>query len=238
MNKNNLFKSIISIGYGILFMYLIISRNILKYVHPRIEKFVFFSAIILIIAGIYNLKNLKKSIYMKYNKLTYSIFLIPFISGLFIDPTELTNLISSSKGMTLEQVISSKKNIDILDKEGNIKINEENYIDALSEIYSDIEKYKGKNIEIDGFVFRNDSMKQNQFLVARNVITCCIADAGLFGYLLESDNLDNIPDNTWILVKGKLRKIEFHGDYVPGIEVKKEGISFPMRPKNEYIFAN
>lgn len=238
MNISSIIKSAVSLSYGILFLYLVFSDKILKYLHPRMEKFVLAAGIVLIIAGIYCLKDIKKNIYMKVPLFSFSVFLIPLIAGLLIDPSDIAGTISASRGMSIQQLNPGDMKADFTDKDGNIYINSENYIYAMREIYSNIGEYEGRRIEVEGFVFRNEYMGPSQMVVGRYIITCCIADASLFGYLTEGDGIGDIPENTWVKVKGKLGKVSFEGEDVPCISADEDGIEFPERPENEYVFAN
>ncbi|MDO5708128.1 MAG: TIGR03943 family protein [Andreesenia angusta] len=238
MNINNLLKSIISILYGLVFLYLFLTEKLYLYIHPRMGKYILIAGIILLIVGIYSLKDIRRDIYLNTSILPFFILLIPLISGLIIDPNEVYSMISNKCNFNFQSIQANEEKTNFLKEDGSIEIRSDNYIYAIKEIYYNIDKYKGKNIEFEGFLYRNQFMNQNQAMVGRNIITCCIADASLLGYMVEGNILTEIPDNQWVKIDGRLDILEFEKDQIPFVKVDKNNIKFPKRPKNQYIFAN
>lgn len=81
-----------------------------------------------------------------------------------------------------------------------------NYLETLFDIFDHSEKYRGKEIEADGFIMRHTSLGPNRYMVARYAIACCAADAVTVGFVIEGTA--PYPDNTWVKMRGKLIKLE------------------------------
>jgi uncharacterized repeat protein (TIGR03943 family) len=67
-----------------------------------------------------------------------------------------------------------------------------------------MDKFIGKKVEISGFVYREDKMKANQFVVARLAMQCCSADASPFGLLIESAQAESHALDSWVKITGTL----------------------------------
>ncbi len=122
-------------------------------------------------------------------------------------------------------------NIESLD---NIIVTEENYMKVMEALFMEPHMLKNKSIEITGFVLRNDDFADNHFVVARGLITCCLADSAIVGVMATGDNFDQHEDNQWICVKGKLDVHEYNGQINP-IIIAEEVIKTPV-PEQEYIY--
>lgn len=88
--------------------------------------------------------------------------------------------------------------------EGNsIYINSENFHNAVEELNKNIEKFIGKEIEIDG-VYYNDSKYKDSFIITTLNMNCCIADTKYLGILCENMNDNMIKNGESIKIKGKI----------------------------------
>ena len=62
-----------------------------------------------------------------------------------------------------------------------IQIEDKNYVQTMSIIGQDIKGFKGKEISFSGFIYNDKDVTGNKAVVARYGITCCIADASVWG---------------------------------------------------------
>ncbi|WP_280768319.1 TIGR03943 family putative permease subunit [Salipaludibacillus daqingensis] len=98
-----------------------------------------------------------------------------------------------------------------------IVVTEKNYLDMMTIFDLYLDKFIGKEIEIAGFTFRERDFDSNQIVAARFSMTCCTADAGVYGTLIESSEAENYDDDTWISASGTIEKDEYNGQTVPVI---------------------
>lgn len=93
------------------------------------------------------------------------------------------------------------------------------------------QEFVGKNIELTGFVYKEEGMTSSQLVVARFIITHCLADAGVIGFLAEWDEAEKLKEDTWINVKGTL-EVSSYGDYeLPLLKVTEwEEVEMPADP--------
>lgn len=133
---------------------------------------------------------------------------------------------SQNQNSSLEKATLMQEGVIIMD--GN------NFYHCLDEIYSNINEYEGTPIEVEGFVFKDDTFGKNQFVPARLLMVCCAADTVPIGLLCEYDNTESLNENVWIKVEGTIMQDNFDGEVVPII--KATHIETAERPPIEYVY--
>ncbi|KAB2334817.1 TIGR03943 family protein [Cytobacillus depressus] len=102
------------------------------------------------------------------------------------------------------------------------------------DIHMDIQKYKGKTIQLTGFAYKEDDFEKNQLVIARFFITHCVADASIVGFLTELPEAASVDTDTWIELRGVLDITTYNGMELPFIKItewKKVG-----EPEEPYIY--
>lgn len=116
-----------------------------------------------------------------------------------------------------------------------IAVGDDEFYPWLAEIYTNMEKYEGYKIKVKGFVFRDaETMKANEFVPARLLMSCCVADLVPCGIICEYDKASELKEDTWVTVEGVIRISEYEGQPEPQITVTK--ISPAEKPDPEYIY--
>lgn len=240
INKENLIKIIILSGFTIFFISLIKSGEILHFIHPRLLFPVKFSVILMIAICIIYLFSMKNIDRRPVNYRSYRIFIIPLVivilSGIGNNAEhEHNHGHNHSHPIVMEEGRDSINDIKLCE-EGIIEINNDNYFDALREISSNFEKYEGREISLEGFVYRDEDSKNKEFICGRYLMVCCASDMQIVGFLCrDSSDKDYIKDS-WVKITGILRKNEDSTDSdLKYIEVKSsENIK---APREQYIYA-
>lgn len=106
-----------------------------------------------------------------------------------------------------------------------ITVGNEDFGFWLMEIYANMEKYKEYEIVMTGFVFRDlEIFEEDEFIVARLMMSCCAADLVPTGLLCEYDKAVELKTDSWITVEGiiDIKEYEYDGQkyYDPQILVK------------------
>ncbi|WP_018662315.1 TIGR03943 family putative permease subunit [Heyndrickxia acidiproducens] len=164
---------------------------------------------------------------------TYGLILIPVVTGIFLPVATLNSTVVKAKGFHFSMIDNDKDqyaNHQILrpnsslyyDKNqyvemensdlkqyrnlSHITLDDNHYFHGLETIYNYPGNFIGKKVTIKGFVYRTDDIKDNQLFVLRFGIIHCIADAGVYGMLVDfPDHMKNkLKENTWIQVSGTL----------------------------------
>lgn len=88
--------------------------------------------------------------------------------------------ISDPKVYTEEEYDQLKQQ---LEQSSTIDMNDNIFSTYYDEIHMDLEKFKGREIKLKGFVYKEDGLEQDQLVIARFSITHCVADAGIIIYI-------------------------------------------------------
>lgn len=136
--------------------------------------------------------------------------------------------ISDPKVYTEEEYEQLKQQ---LDHSSTIEMNDTTFSTYYDEIQMDLEKFKGREIKLKGFVYKEDGLEQNQLVIARFMITHCVADAGIIGFISELPEAPSIEENTWIEAEGVLETTTFNGTEIPIIRITNwKKINEPKEP--------
>nr|WP_245247282.1 MULTISPECIES: TIGR03943 family protein [unclassified Paenibacillus] len=117
-----------------------------------------------------------------------------------------------------------------------IQIKEEIFIETLTSVDLYLDRFIGKKLEMTGFVYRQEEMKTNQFVVGRFSIQCCSADAAPFGVLAEYDRAPTLADDSWVTVTGTIGKTTYNDIEIMVLKVEKIIKAEPS--KNPYVYPN
>ncbi|WP_066415567.1 TIGR03943 family putative permease subunit [Sutcliffiella cohnii] len=115
-----------------------------------------------------------------------------------------------------------------------IVVDDDRYIPIMNIVDMSPEEFVGKRIEMIGFVYREPDFTENQFVVARFGLSCCVADAGVYGTLSNMPGGQNLELDEWVSVSGVLEVIEYNGWILPYIQV--DSLEKIEQPKNPYIY--
>lgn len=119
-------------------------------------------------------------------------------------------------------------------KQPVIKLNDKIFLDGLTTLELYAQDFAGKELETLGFVYKEPGFASNQFVVARFSVTCCTADASVFGVLVESESASKWAKDSWVQVRGKLelRKV----DGFDMLVLKAAHIQPVQAPKDPYVY--
>lgn len=93
------------------------------------------------------------------------------------------------------------------------------------------DEYEGYTVHIHGTVYRETSMKENEFAVTRLLMSCCVADLVNCGPLCFYDNASELTQDAWVNVTGT-----YHYDKLKGMELTVTGIEDAEPAEEEYIY--
>ncbi|UQZ83374.1 hypothetical protein SK3146_02561 [Paenibacillus konkukensis] len=117
-----------------------------------------------------------------------------------------------------------------------IKVKEDLFIETLTSVDLYMDRFVGKKMEMTGFVYRQEDMKDNQFVVGRFSVQCCSADATPFGVLVQYDRAQNFADDSWVTVTGTIEKTKFNDMEIMMLKVEKIAKAEPA--KSQYVYPN
>jgi putative membrane protein len=125
-------------------------------------------------------------------------------------------------GLLNQEEISKEefeKLVQTLEQSPHIKMNDYVYSSYYEEISKDINKFKGRKITLKGFVYKEDGLDKDQLVISRFLITHCVADASIIGFLSEFSEASSIEQDTWIEAYGVLDTTSYNGTELPFIKI-------------------
>ena len=195
-----------------------------NYLIPNMQKYLMIAGPVLLLAGIGILLSKQK----EKIKVTDFLLFLPFILLLFSGDGKLTtsfaynrnNSFQIGKNIQKEQGLKEKDGMENYTIEHELEIDDsidfhevdfpvidESYV-GLSEAITynkDPNKLAGKTIRVRGFSLMKSPFIPNQYFgIGKYVISCCAADAGFVGFIVQANEDDQIRDNTWYEIEGVL----------------------------------
>ncbi|MDR1540371.1 MAG: TIGR03943 family protein [Clostridiales bacterium] len=283
------------LAFAALMLFLVLSGKYLSYVTPRMEPYLWFSAIVMALWAFIGLGRL----FRPQHKLRSShcfVLAVPILllvlphsplstadlSGSLIGGSAISGLSSGASGSLNSSVSAAAakteapaavivENADAateapaaevklsnsnasygstdgyandlpgLDVQGKKITVPDDYFGAwISEICMNMNLYEGYTVVMTGFVFKDPTMlKEDEFVPARLMMSCCVADLSPAGLLCKYDKVSELEAESWVTVEGTLfiGKYEFDGQFYddPQISVTKitpaqaiEAYSYPF----------
>jgi putative membrane protein len=133
-----------------------------------------------------------------------------------------------------EKKIDKKQLAKVLLSMDKVVFTRENYLTALDIIHNNMESFIGKEVELTGFVYREPDFVKEKAVIARFGISCCVADASVYGMLASGIQLKSIANDEWVKVIGVIKQTKYKGNVLPCIEIK--GINKMKQPSDPYIY--
>ncbi|CAN7528828.1 TIGR03943 family protein [Paenibacillus sp. LjRoot153] len=125
----------------------------------------------------------------------------------------------------------------ILYKKDRILVQPDIYMEILSTIDLFKDNFIGKEIELTGFVYREeDKMRTDQIVVGRFAVSCCSADASPYGVLVEFPTAQNFPQDRWVKVTGTIQNGHYNGNDI--FKIKATQIEKIEAPSSPYVYPN
>lgn len=118
-------------------------------------------------------------------------------------------------------------------KDGVYQITSNNYTNILKAVYDDLDTYVGQKISFSGYVYRVYDFKDNEFVLARDMVVNSNFQTLVVGFMCSYDNAKDFKDNSWVELTGKITKGYYHGD-IPVIKV--ESIKETSKPSDSTVY--
>lgn len=245
---------------ALMLISLLISGEISLYINPRFKWLIGISVLLLMILGMVQLWNLRGGELHRVGVWGYLLVGLPVFMYVllppkvldasmaqqkgvtFVSPNAVASTTSNQQGSTINEaepeimVVENpyKKMIQEIKQQPVIIFTEENFTDYMNAISLYPEIVKGKKIQLIGFVYRDETLKKDEFVTGRFTVTCCTADATVVGFLTKWDQAETLKLNQWVEVTGKLDVVLSEGLNMPIIQLESYKTIEPL--KDPYIY--
>lgn len=112
-------------------------------------------------------------------------------------------------------------------------ISSKNYTNILKAVHDNIDNYIGVKLKFTGYVYRVFDLKNNQFVLARDMIISSDFQSVIVGFLCEYEKAQEFQDKTWVEITGEIFKGNYHGD-MPIVKITQ--ITKVNKPSEEYVY--
>lgn len=121
-------------------------------------------------------------------------------------------------------------------KQDIVSFEDKGFMETMTALDLYLDNFIGKQVEISGFVYRENEMMPNQFVVSRLAMQCCSADASPYGILVESTLSHSYAADTWVKVTGTLGKTNYNGYEFMKLDAKR--LEKIQPPKIPYVYPD
>ena len=239
-------KTLILFCYLAFLSWMLGARQIQLYIDPRYlwltEKTVNALFVLLIVQGLQIIHRKKSTTrthhYLLKNWLVYLPFIISIYLAFALPSSALDAKLVQMKGFTTRVIAGNTQSLAnfavTMQQDQIIRVTDQNYSYVISELALHPEKYAGKQISINGFVYKDSSFPTTRLALVRYVIFCCSADAMPSGILCQFKEEPKYPVGTWLTVDGTLQTTQQQKKVVPLIMVDN---AIPIEePAHPYIY--
>jgi TIGR03943 family protein len=115
-----------------------------------------------------------------------------------------------------------------------IAIKEDGFLEYISTIDLYRHNFIGKTVVISGFVYREDDMASNQFVVSRMAMSCCTADAEPYGFMAEWNKAADLGKDTWVTLTGVIGLKKYKGNEIIVLDTRQ--VTTIHAPKDPYVY--
>lgn len=242
-NMNEFIWFLILVALTLSIGIMLYTGKIYMMIHPKMKIYLIIGTVILFFLSITELPKIFTVPDRSGVKKGNLIFVFAFIMIIIAGNINVNSTYLDFKGVNLfpyfdDHDIKEKHDHETEIPSGNIKLKEETFYCYLEDIQKEIHKYEGRDIEVEGMVYKNKDIKSNQFIITRLVMNCCAADSQYIGVICDY-NGDSLKEGAWVRVIGKMTHsnisdIRGNNKIVPLITVNK--IEAIKEPKEAFIY--
>ncbi|MGN1298924.1 MAG: hypothetical protein ACI4UE_02955 [Candidatus Scatovivens sp.] len=112
-------------------------------------------------------------------------------------------------------------------------LNSKNYTNVLKEVHDDLDTYIGQKISFTGYVYRVMDIKEDEFILARNMVINSNNQTLVVGFLCQYDDAKSLQDNAWVNITGTIEKGSYYGE-IPCIKIEK--LEIVNKPEDDLVY--
>ncbi|PSL43279.1 putative membrane protein [Salsuginibacillus halophilus] len=117
-----------------------------------------------------------------------------------------------------------------------VEVDDTNFLDIMTALDHHLHDFTGTKMEVMGFVYREPEFEDDQMVVARFSMTCCIADATVYGVLVEGEGAEAYEQDDWVRVRGTVEEGEYMDETLP--QIQAESFEDEEEPDNPYVYPS
>jgi uncharacterized repeat protein (TIGR03943 family) len=245
----NLFAAILSIvaSVGMLVYYLLKDKGFWRDIKSSLHLIgkilligfvavvgILFNLQLLIIAIILSIVLFKDTRGFFQGNLTYIFPIATILLGFLLPPASLSSITAYQREGDFNNAsiaLTTKPTLSAFSNTNSYEISD--WIASLS-FNPDLDDYKGKQVNITGFIFAKEGLPDDVFLAARFIVSCCAVDARPVGLRVKYPWRGEFEKDTWVRVSGTFDIDRTISN--PELIIIAEKLEEIEEPDNPYIF--
>ncbi|MBK8032118.1 MAG: TIGR03943 family protein [Chloroflexi bacterium] len=232
-------KTGLLIGLGLYFVVNIISGNLTNYINVRFSWLSYVAAVLFLLIGAFSalgLLNARRAEHDHHHDHdhdhsaiswgTLIVVAVPLVLGTLIPSRPLG---AESVDGNVSITASSVDNMVL-----SIEPSKRNVLDWLR-VFNATDDYatlSGQPADVIGFVYLEPTFGENQFMVARFTVSCCVADASAIGIPVQWP--EAVEQGQWVRVTGVMETGDFRGDAAPILHA--QAVEVVEQPEHPYLY--
>lgn len=238
-HKRDWVKAGLLLALGVYFVLLLLTGAINNYINQRFQWLVIVGAVLFVLFGLWQLKQLlgehaystrESHTQEPLTWKTLAIVAIPLILAV-IFPSRPLGAEAINGGVSFAPVgVGDSATFNRLPQERNI-------LDWLREFnrVNSPASFNGQPVDVIGFIYREPYMAENEFMLARFTMSCCVADAFAIGMPVFLEGASEWETGAWVRITGTLEAGTFNGETLPIIRpTTVEPTEIPATP---YLYS-
>lgn len=234
--------------FSAMMVYMVWSKQYLYFVTPRMKGYLYFVAAVMLVWGLTGIKRL----FEPQHKLRLAhcfVLLLPMVLLLFpldimnvskvssqyvgktgfamtaqAQDTATTTVVGTGSAAVDDSESQNLPGLDVANK--TITVDDDDFSMWVTELYVHMQQYEGYTISMTGYIFKDSNiLEEGQFVPARLMMSCCVADLVPSGIVCLYSNTDILKQDVWVTVEGTLtvgeRIIDGATSQEPQIKVTK-----------------
>lgn len=238
------------LGFTIIFLfgaytfYLSLTGGLDFYIHPRYYEFSQFGTIVCMFVGsaglISTLQHTKlQSLLKDFSRVStwtpFIVLIVVLAVGFALPPQALSSRSatnrSSANTLVTDQV--EQDSIFATFQKNDVNFTIADWIGEFSR-NPNFSAYEGRQVDVVGFVYRDESVEEDEFLLGRFVIRCCVVDATPVGLTIDAGD-EVYEDNVWLRVQGTF-VTQLNDEGGSRLVVVPETIEEVDKPASPYVY--
>jgi uncharacterized repeat protein (TIGR03943 family) len=162
---------------------------------------------------------------------SFLLLLTPIILGLVVPPQPLGAAALSNREVSVSSSGSAIPAAVLAAAEKSSR--DRNILDWLHTFATegDPAAFDGQQATVTGFVFRDERFGEEQFMVTRFVVSCCVADANVAGLVVRWPQGAELAADQWVEVAGAFQTETFSGEPLAVLQATSvTPVSLPDQP--------
>ena len=227
-------KAAMLLALGIYFVWVIASGSLANYINERFAWLSYLAAAVFLLLGVWNLVFILRGSSSERDHHgdtlswgTLAIVAIPLVLGTLVPSRPLgAEAVGGSIAITNAAAAANVSQFTI----DPLKRNVLDWLRVFNSV-TDFSELDGEQADLIGFVYREPTFDDDQFMIARYSISCCVADASALGVPAAWADTATLEQGQWVRVQGAFQTGSFRDNLLPILQVASiEPIEQPEHP--------